>query len=93
MEAILKFLTQSPILFTISVILLVAIVLSVIFIYISAFIQGREVSFWPPKIGENMNRPPNQCKDRYIVPCGWLCRDWRLIANTFLAVRLQKTIL
>jgi len=34
-------------------ILLSLVVITILFFYITAFFQGREISFWPPYIGMN----------------------------------------
>jgi hypothetical protein len=34
-----------------------AIVIVAIFLYVIAFFQGREISFWPPKIGQKTDNP------------------------------------
>jgi len=47
MDTILELLNSIPILAPIVLIIIFFIVL----IYIIAFFQGREISFWPPKIG------------------------------------------
>lgn len=51
MDAFFQWLSSNP---TVTITLQVALtglVLAVALIYVVAFIQGREVSFWPPKIG------------------------------------------
>lgn len=56
MEAILEYL-QSSVLLAVAFGLLLALVVGLV---ITAFIQGREVSFWPPKIGPRSSTDPRQ---------------------------------
>lgn len=56
MDEFLKLLAQYPLVLITTGILLGIIVLSVIIIFIMAFFQGREISFWPPKIGSRLSK-------------------------------------
>lgn len=51
MTDFLQWLNNNPIV----LILLAVIVAAVVLMYLVAFLQGREVSFWPPKIGSKTN--------------------------------------
>jgi hypothetical protein len=47
-----QWLSSNPIAVDILIFLLIGLVVTVAVVYLIAFFQGREVSFWPPKIGE-----------------------------------------
>lgn len=55
MNEILIWLSQYPLALNIAGFLIAFGISAVFVIYIFAFIQGREISLWPPKIGENPN--------------------------------------
>lgn len=55
MGEILKLLSQNPVALIILGILLGLLLLSITIIYIIAFFQGREISFYPPKIGSRLS--------------------------------------
>lgn len=46
-----QWITQTPVAGLILIVLVVIIVLAIVIIYLLAFMQGREISLWPPKIG------------------------------------------
>jgi hypothetical protein len=54
-----KWLSSTPTATTMMIIVVSVLSLSVIIVFLSAFFQGREISFWPPKIGikPNNNKP------------------------------------
>lgn len=60
MNEFLKWLSTIPAVATLVVISVSFFLVSITLIYLVAFLQGREISFWPPKIGE---RPPRFSKD------------------------------
>lgn len=51
MAELFKWLSSNPIATTVLIVAFGTIVTSVVSIYLVAFLQGRDVSFWPPKIG------------------------------------------
>lgn len=59
MADLLQWLTHNPIV----IVLISVIILVIVLMYLVAFLQGREVSFWPPKIGSKENVPLKQ-KDK-----------------------------
>jgi hypothetical protein len=52
MDAFFSWLSSNPVVANVLIVALGAVVLSVVLIYLVAFFQGREVSFWPPKLGK-----------------------------------------
>lgn len=52
MDSLIQWLLSNHISSTILLILVSVILILIISIYLMAFFQGREISFWPPKIGE-----------------------------------------
>jgi glucose-1-phosphatase len=56
MDAFFQWLTNNPIASTAFILLLAVIGISAVLIYLFAFFQGREISFWPPKIGERLQK-------------------------------------
>lgn len=56
MTEFLKWLSGNSIATTIVMISFGIVVISVTLIYVVAFFQGREISFWPPKIGQRPDR-------------------------------------
>ncbi len=56
METFLNWLSANPIIANILLAVLIVIVLSLVIMFIIAFRQGREISFYPPKIG---SKPSN----------------------------------
>ena len=55
METFLNYLSANPIVANILLGVLVILLFSLILMYAIAFAQGREISFWPPKIGPKPN--------------------------------------
>lgn len=53
MDVLLKWLSSGSVPANILMILAAFTLVVVVLIYLIAFLQGREISFWPPKIGEN----------------------------------------
>ncbi len=51
-DVLLKLLENTPLIWIVSAILLTLVSAIIVIIYLVAFIQGREISFWPPKIGK-----------------------------------------
>ena len=51
MNDILQFLSQNPEIATTTIIAISLVVVSVVLMFVVAFFQGREITFWPPKIG------------------------------------------
>jgi CheY-like chemotaxis protein len=60
MDKFLSFLSQFPLALNILFFLLISLVLLIILFYLIAFIQGREISFWPPKIGKKVEKTKNE---------------------------------
>jgi serine/threonine-protein kinase len=60
MKEFFDWLSVTPLALIIFMIAFGIVVLSIIMIYVIAFIQGRSVSFWPPKIGEKPAKPMHQ---------------------------------
>jgi len=60
MDEFLKWLSTNPIIATALVVSFSLFLASATLVYLVAFFQGREISFWPPKIGE---RPSRFAKD------------------------------
>lgn len=61
MDEVVKLVSQNPVFLTILGIL----ILTVVVIYVVAFIQGRDISFWPPHIGQSKkNDPINKSQDK-----------------------------
>jgi len=60
MSQIFQWVTSNPLAGLITLITFSIIVISVVIIYLVAFFQGREISFWPPKIGVKFRKsdPP-----------------------------------
>jgi hypothetical protein len=56
MDTLIKFLVNNPALLTTLIAAVVLSLLSIILIFVVAFIQGREVSFYPPKIGAKLDK-------------------------------------
>lgn len=52
MNEFLLWLSNNPSMTNTLLILVGIFILSVVLLYVVAFIQGREISFWPPRIGE-----------------------------------------
>ena len=52
MGDLLQFLSDNPQIATIVAIFLGIIIVALIFMFVMAFVQGREISLWPPKIGQ-----------------------------------------
>jgi hypothetical protein len=50
-DILFQWITQTPVAGLVLIVLVVIIVLAIVIIYLFAFIQGREISLWPPKIG------------------------------------------
>ena len=66
MDTIFELLNSSPIV----AIFVLIIFLIIVLIYLIAFFQGREISFWPPKIGPktiNMNAEEFEENCRYCI--------------------------
>ena len=57
MNNIINLINNSSYLTIIFGVLVFAVTFSIIFIYIRAFIQGREISLWPPRIGAKLEIP------------------------------------
>jgi len=57
MSAFLEFLAKNPEIATTTIITICAVVIIVALMYIIAFLQGREITFWPPKIGSKAESP------------------------------------
>lgn len=57
MDEFLKWLSSNSIVSTILVASFCALVVSAVVIYFVAFLQGREVFFWPPKVGAKPDKP------------------------------------
>jgi hypothetical protein len=57
MDKILMWLSSNPIALYIVALLLSLSLLVIIILYVIAFVQGRSISFWPPRIGEESNEP------------------------------------
>ena len=51
-DVLLKLLENTPLIWIVSAILLTIVSAIIVIIYSIAFFQGREISFWPPKIGK-----------------------------------------
>ncbi|MCP4143207.1 MAG: hypothetical protein GY755_23450 [Chloroflexi bacterium] len=64
MSQILQWLTSNPLVGMITLITFLLIVISVVVIYLVAFFQGQEISFWPPQISQ---KPETIVKNRQIV--------------------------
>ena len=60
MDEFFKWLSANPVAGTVLIVSFAAIVTSITFIYVVAFIQGREISLWPPKIGAKPTRSPSK---------------------------------
>lgn len=56
MDEILKFLSANSTAMNVFLILVSLFVVTIILMYVIAFFQGREITFWPPKIGEKPTR-------------------------------------
>ena len=57
MSDFLNWITGGSIYANIFVIVLVSLLFVIVIFFIVAFIQGREISFWPPKIGAKSTKP------------------------------------
>ena len=57
MNTFLEWLSKNPTVATLFIISLSGLVITIILIYVKAFLEGRSVSFWPPKIGEKPVSP------------------------------------
>src|SRR5512136_2776342 len=55
MVELLKFFNSNPVAANIIAVSLLLVVVMLILIFIAAFVQGREISFYPPKIGGKLN--------------------------------------
>ena len=64
MNEFLKWLSTNPTVATAVVVSFSFFLASATLVYLVAFLQGREISFWPPKIGE---RPPKPIKDDDLI--------------------------
>jgi hypothetical protein len=56
MDTILTWLSANPAITTALLDVAIGLILVIIFIYVIAFFQGREISFWPPRIGEKQDK-------------------------------------
>ena len=68
MDAFFQWLSNNPSIVTTTGFTLAAIIVIIIFMYVIAFFQGRDVSFWPPKIGSSpintkISKAEQQLKD------------------------------
>jgi hypothetical protein len=63
MDAFFQWLTSNPIAETVLVTVLGVFILAITFIFLVAFLQGREIFFYPPKIGE---LPKTKFPENYI---------------------------
>ena len=71
MDEFLKWLSTNTIVATAVTVSLSFFLASATLVYLVAFFQGREISFWPPKIGE---RPTKPIKDDGLIQHGPLIR-------------------
>jgi hypothetical protein len=60
MDAILRWLGNGSIQASVTITLLSLILAIIAIIYLVAFLQGREIAFWPPKIGERKKKEENE---------------------------------
>jgi len=58
MEEFFKWLTNTPIASNVLIIAFSVLLFAAILIFSFAFYQGRDISFWPPKIGQKPVKPP-----------------------------------
>lgn len=56
MAEFFQWLSNNPVVETILIVFLCILVLSIIVIYLVAFFQGRDISFFPPKIGQKPDK-------------------------------------
>lgn len=63
MDALIKWLSSGSVSASIILVLMSFILAIVALIYLVAFLQGREISFWPPKIGEKRKESSNKSTD------------------------------
>lgn len=67
MDEFLKWLSNNPIVATIILVSASFFLASATLVYLVAFLQGREISFWPPRIGERPSRTKSK-SDTPLVP-------------------------
>jgi tRNA A-37 threonylcarbamoyl transferase component Bud32 len=65
MKDLFDWLSKTPIATTALIVFLGAVLFSVLFIFLTAFLQGREVSFWPPKIGSRPLKSQTEKSDGF----------------------------
>ncbi len=66
MDAFFKWLSANPVATTTIIVTFGIIIAAIILIYVVAFLQGREIFFWPPKVGAKSNgkaQEPNVSKN------------------------------
>lgn len=63
MDEFFKWLSSNPIATTALIVAFGVLVTSVTLIYLVAFFQGREISFWPPKIGTRSTKSLSELED------------------------------
>src|SRR5262245_45692501 len=68
MNDFLQFLTQNPVIATAAIIAISVVVIVVAFMFVTAFLQGREITFWPPKIGPKAESTDVSLSRRGISP-------------------------
>jgi serine/threonine protein kinase len=62
MSDFFKLLSSNPLVANVLLVILSIVITVLSSIYLIAFIQGREISFWPPKIGQRLGRTKEQSK-------------------------------
>ena len=88
MDAFLQWLFANPTVANTLLFLLSVLILGVTLIYIIAFLQGREISFWPPKIGEKPeNKKSLEGKDKEAPFSGSQISDVRAGRDAIVAGR------
>jgi hypothetical protein len=77
MDTFLIWLSENPIVTTALIVTFIIIAISTILIFLLAFFQGREILFWPPKIGAKPEFPKNGSKNNILLKGCFVSRDDR----------------
>lgn len=87
MNELIKWLTINPIAGTIALATFAIVILAAIIIYLVAFFQGRELSFWPPKIGSKPHKRSPSDTPKYSetasTAAGIMLEDRRAFSTPF----------
>lgn len=67
MEVVFNFLSANPFLMGALIIVILILVILIMVGYVAAFAQGREVSFWPPKIGPKIEEQTKKNKRAFLT--------------------------